>query len=164
VTRRKDDPPDDSDGDSRERQERVIHTRVSERLEQELKDRAASLGVSVSNLVRNVLDNAFELVEDVLADSARVASSATSGWRAGRGAARRASAEPTVVGWQEIVLNLNAICSKCNAILPRGQEAAIGIVTGSGDRPILCRSCLEEIRDANYPVPDEPDPDQRRKR
>ena len=155
---------DDGEDDSRERQERVIHTRVSERLEQELKDRAAALGVSVSNLVRNVLDNAFELVEDVLADSARVASSATNGWRAARGSARRAGPEPAVVGWQEMILALNAVCSQCNAILTRGSDAAIAIVTGSGDRPIVCRSCLEEIRDAAYPVPDEPDPDQRRKR
>jgi hypothetical protein len=159
VTRKKDEEPPE---EGPERQERVIHTRISERLEQELKDRAASLGVSVSNLVRNVLDNAFELVEDVLADSARVAGSATAGWRAVKGERARTTAEPVVVGWQEMILNLNAICSRCNAILPRGQGAAIAIVTGSGDRPIVCKRCLEEIRDA--PDPDPGPDDQRRKR
>lgn len=143
-----------------ERRERVIHTRVSERLEQELKDRAASLGVSVSNLVRNVLDNAFELVEDIVADSARVASSASSGWRAVKGAG--AARAGVIVGWQEMVLNLNAVCSKCNALLPRGSDAAIAIVTGSGDRPIVCLRCLEEIRHGE-PEP-EPEPSDRRRR
>ncbi len=158
MTRKKDEPETPDEGDDRERQERVIHTRVSERLEQELKDRAASLGVSVSNLVRNVLDNAFDLVEDVLADSARVAGSATSGWRAVK--SRGASREPVVVGWQELVLNLNAVCTRCNEIIPRGTNAAIAIVSGSGDRPIICLDCLEEIRDAEP----HPPPDQRRKR
>jgi hypothetical protein len=157
VTRKKD-PPEPSEED-REKQERVIHTRVSERLEQELKDRASSLGVSVSNLVRNVLDNAFDLVEDIVADSARVASSASSGWRAVKGAGAR-GAPPVVVGWQELVLNLNAVCSKCNAILPRGGDAAIAIVSGSGDRPIVCLSCLEEIRHGEP----EPPSAERRKR
>ena len=160
MTRKKDEPPAPDEGDDRERQERVIHTRVSERLEQELKDRAASLGVSVSNLVRNVLDNAFDLVEDVLADSARVAGSATSGWRAVKNRGGRASADPVVVGWQELVLNLNAVCTRCNEIIPRGTNAAIAIVSGSGDRPIICLDCLEEIRDAEP----QPPPDQRRKR
>jgi hypothetical protein len=157
VTRKKDEPEAPDEGDDRERQERVIHTRVSERLEQELKDRAASLGVSVSNLVRNVLDNAFELVEDVIADSARVAGSATSGWRAAK---TRPGREPAVIGWQELVLNLNAVCTRCNEIIPRGTNAAIAIVSGSGDRPIICLDCLQEIRDAEP----EPPPDQRRKR
>ncbi|HTJ43771.1 MAG TPA: hypothetical protein VL463_16810 [Kofleriaceae bacterium] len=153
MTRKKDTPPEEDD---REKQERVIHTRVSERLEQELKDRASALGVSVSNLVRNVLDNAFDLVEDIVADSARVASSASSGWRAVKGSR---PPEPTVIGWQELVMNINAVCTRCNAILPRGAHAAIAIVSGSGDRPIVCASCLEEIKHG------EPDPEtERRKR
>ena len=160
MTRKKDPDEDDRDPLEREKQERVIHTRISERLEQELKDRAASLGVSVSNLVRNVLDNAFDLVEDVIADSARVAGSATSGWRAVKNRGGRAGAEPIVVGWQELVLNLNAVCTRCNEIIPRGTNAAIAIVNGSGDRPIICLDCLEEIRNAEP----QPPPDQRRKR
>jgi hypothetical protein len=155
---------DDDDEDERERQERVIHTRVSERLEAELKDRAASLGVSVSNLVRNVLDNAFDLVEGIVADSAKVASSASSGWRAvkGGGGAAGARAAPfgDVIGWQELVMNLNAVCSKCNAILQRGSSAAIAIVHGGGDRPIVCLRCLEEIK--HVPEP-EPEPEQRKR-
>lgn len=158
MTRKKDEPPEPID--DREKQERVIHTRVSERLEQELKERASTLGVSVSNLVRNVLDNAFDLVEDIVADSARIASSASTGWRAVKGAGRGAPAAAVVVGWQELVLNVNAVCSKCNAILPRGGDAAIAIVSGGGDRPIVCLSCLEEIRHGD---PDPPS-DQRRKR
>ena len=55
----------------------MLHTRVPERLEAELKERAADLGVSVSNLVRNVLTHAFGLVGDIVADGAQVARSAS---------------------------------------------------------------------------------------
>jgi hypothetical protein len=144
VSRKNEKPPESDD--DREKQERVIHTRVSERLENELKERAASLGVSVSNLVRNVLDNAFDLVEGIVADSAKVASSATSGWRAVKGAGKPPRGPEPVIGWQELVMNLNAVCSRCNEIIPRGADAAIAIVHGGGDRPIVCLRCLEEIR------------------
>lgn len=153
-----DDPPDD------DKKERVLHTRVPPRLEAELKERAADLGVSVSNLVRNVLTHAFGLVGDIVADSAQVARSASGGTRAPIGAsgggggpsptaARRpvaASAASDVIGWQPIVLAKNAVCAACNDILPRGADAAVGI-TDSGTRPIVCARCLEEIRHGHQP-------------
>src|SRR5688572_33384747 len=73
VTRKRPptDPPDEA-----ERKERVIHTRVPESLEAELRKRAQELGVSVSNLVRNVLGHAFGLVGDVVADSHAIARAA----------------------------------------------------------------------------------------
>jgi hypothetical protein len=145
---------DRSDGDKAERakNERVIHTRVPERLEAELKERAESLGVSVSNLVRNVLTNTFGLVEGIVADSARVAFSARSGLRPHGAEPAPRTTEPSpaesddIVGWQEMILNKNAVCDRCNAILPRGGDAAIAIGFGSQPRAIVCRGCLEEIR------------------
>jgi hypothetical protein len=132
-----------------ERKEKVIHTRVSEGLEEEIRERAARLGVSVSNLVRNVLQNTFGLVEDVVADAANISRSARGEPRGERrGAAVREPAPPSpgrVLGWQEAVLELNAVCVACNAILPRGSRAAIAVVEGSGPRPIRCLACLEEI-------------------
>jgi hypothetical protein len=133
VTRDKK-PPDEA-----ERKERVIHTRVPESLEAELRERAEKLGVSVSNLVRNVLGHAFGLVGDVVADSQAIA-------RAARGN-RDAAAEPAaslddVLGWQEVVLAKNAVCARCNAILPRGSDAAIG----AGTRIVVCVACFQELR------------------
>src|SRR5262245_53293210 len=56
-----------------ERQERVLHARISESLERELKERARLLGLSVSNIVRNVLASSFGLVEDIVSDGADIA-------------------------------------------------------------------------------------------
>jgi hypothetical protein len=118
----------------RERKERVIHTRVPESLDDEIKAKARRLGVSVSNLVRNVLEHTVELVEDIVTDGAEIARSA--------GARRDRAAEPPVLGWQRAVLELNAVCDRCNDILPRGREAAIGITAGGPPR-FRCIRCLE---------------------
>lgn len=139
VTRRK---PDEDDDDEPEKKERVIHTRVPESLEAHLRERAQELGMSVSNLVRNVIGHAFGLVGDVAADSHAVA-------RAARGETKKQAAATTapaqtiddVIGWQAVVLNRNAICARCNAILPKGKDAAVG----AGTTIVICPSCLKEL-------------------
>jgi len=139
VTRKRPPTPAPDETDEPEKKERVIHTRVPESLEAELRQRAQELGMSVSNLVRNVLGHAFGLVGDVVADSHAIARAAR-----GESKAKAAAAEPEdVIAWQPIVLAKNAICSRCNDILAKGSEAAISI---GGDRAIVCTKCLAELR------------------
>jgi len=52
----------------RERKERVLHTRVSQQLSDDIRSLAEDLRVPVSNLVRNVLEEAFSVVEEVSDD------------------------------------------------------------------------------------------------
>ena len=54
--------------------DRVLQARIPEQLDDQLRNRADSLGLSVSTIVRNVLLNTFDLVEDVVTDSARISS------------------------------------------------------------------------------------------
>ena len=139
-------PPEDEP--AAERKERVLHTRVPERLEAQLRKRAEDLGISVSNLVRNVLGHAFGLVGDVVADSHAIARAARGETvkPVGAAAAAPAAAAPVsfddVLGWQPIVLGKNAVCVRCNAILPRGTDAAVGL----GTQLVACLACLEELR------------------
>ena len=125
-----------------EKKERVLHTRVPESLEAELRERAESLGISVSNLVRNVLGHAFGLVGDVAADAHAIARAAR-GERTGKPEPAPADAIADVLAWQPIVLGKNAVCARCNALLPRGNDAAIG---DANPRLIVCIPCLEELR------------------
>lgn len=117
---------------SEENNDRVLHTRIPESLDEAIRARAAGLGMSVSNLVRNVLANALEVVEAAAGLAPPVP---------------RAPGAPVVLGWQEAVLARNAVCDRCNQILPRGSRAAIAVVepVGAAPRPIRCLSCLEEI-------------------
>ncbi|MEE2960501.1 MAG: hypothetical protein VYA34_07130 [Myxococcota bacterium] len=142
------------EGQSPKKKEKVLHTRVSAALERDLKDRASELGISVSNLVRNVLGNTVDLVENIVADSARVAGSARD---LTHGHSRPLSCQPTrsaseaILGWQEVTLNLNAICTCCNEILPRGEKGALGISSGGiSQGSVLCLKCL-----ASLPSPDD---------
>jgi hypothetical protein len=150
VTRSKKPPPPADPGD--ERKERVLHTRVPESLETHLRERAEDLGISVSNLVRNVLGHAFGLVGDVVADSHAIA-------RAARGAKEAAAStisavtasEPAdalddVLGWQPIVLGKNAVCARCNELLPRGRDAALGTAEQTHARFVICAPCLAQLR------------------
>lgn len=136
--------------DDKERNERVIHTRVPETLEAELKQQAAEMGMSVSNLVRNVLAHALGMVNDIVHDSEQIVRSARDSIEAGVRVVRgeRAPDAERIVGWQAIVMQINAVCHKCNEILPRGCDAAVAVYHGpTPEHPlVLCRACLEEIR------------------
>lgn len=140
------------------KKERVIHTRVPESLDDEIKRRATDLGLSVSNLVRNVLQHTFGLVEDIVHDSAEIARSARGAGKAitGRaGSAARPHPPAEVLGWHLALLNVNAVCDACNAILAKGTRAGIGIVSGGGAIPIRCPECLEELANEQSAQSDE---------
>ena len=127
-----------------ERKERVLHTRVPDSLDKHLKRRARTLGMSVSTVVRNVLLTTFGLVEDIVNDGTDIALAVTgqeTGLRRPRGRSGAATLDE-VVAWQDAVLNVNAVCDRCNAILPKGVRAAVGIREQPGPRAILCPSCL----------------------
>lgn len=162
----------DDDGPADEqaaRKERVLHARIPESLDEAIRSAASELGVSVSNLVRNVLANALEVVEvatmhmparaaaaaasmrkeaaraasDVRAAAAKVGAAASA---ASGPTPAAAPAAPVVLGWQEATLNLNAVCDRCNAILPRGTRAAISIPDpATAPRVVRCAACLEEL-------------------
>src|ERR1700710_1283466 len=113
VTRKKEPPDEAADVDS-DKKERVIHTRVPESLEAELRERASDLGISVSNLVRNVLGHAFGLVGDVAADAHAIARAARGDRESGptkvpaplgvETVAPTGAPIEDVLGWQTIVL------------------------------------------------------------
>lgn len=139
----------------RQTKDRVLQARIPEHLDDELRDRAEQLGLSVSTVVRNVLLHTFNLVEGVVADSAQLAR-AIQGREAPPSLPAPESADSdnqaAVIGWQEAVLNRNGICEQCNTILPMGQRAAVGVPVQA--RPVLlCLDCLAGLTSA----PDKPE-------
>lgn len=132
--------------DKDKRKQSVIHTRIPESLDHEIKKKADSLGLSVSNLVRNVLQNTFGLVESIVADSANIARSARG---EGHPATVAKAGAGGVLGWQELFLNVNAVCEACNAILAKGTSAALGVTQAQGlaqtPSHFLCLACLKEL-------------------
>jgi hypothetical protein len=133
IVRRK---PPPAEPDEPEKKERVIHTRVPESLEAELRRRAQHLGISVSNLVRNVLGHAFGLVGDVVADSHAIA-------RAARGASLR---DKEVVAWQAIAVAKEMACPRCRNLIAKGASAVIAMHADGSSGPIECTTCAEDTR------------------
>ena len=152
-------------GKRRKTKDRVLQARIPEELDEELRDRAEQLGLSVSTVVRNVLFNTFNLVEGVVADSADIARAITgikespthSPSSMAISGSINPDAESAVLGWQEAVLNQNGVCDECNAILPKGSRAAIGFPIQS--RPVfMCLECMAALASAGSDVDGEPGP------
>jgi hypothetical protein len=60
------------DTNDRQRKDRLIQTRVPQNLENTLKDEARKRRLSVSHLIRNVLEDTFNLVDNVVTEVDRV--------------------------------------------------------------------------------------------
>jgi hypothetical protein len=125
-----------------ERKERVIHTRVPKSLEDELRRRAEDLGISVSNLVRNVLGHTFGLVGDVVTDSREVARAAR-GARAARPVRRH---EKEIIAWQKISVAKETACPRCRNLIAKGADAMIAIHGDGTASAIECTDCAEDTR------------------
>jgi len=132
----------------RQRKDRVLQARIPEQLEAELRDQASRLGLSVSTIVRNTLLNTFNLVGDIVSDSARIAHSLTFP----TGTTTKANApmdgpdskNESILAWQPGTLNINGVCHQCNALLPKGTRAGVGVP--AHERPVfLCMDCLQQL-------------------
>ena len=123
----------------REPKERWLHTRISEGLEDALKREAQRRRQPVSLFVRNVLEGALDLVEDIVETSL----AASRGRRRSNG---RASDMDDVYGWQELVLNRGGACARCEARLAAGAGAWRGLRERQAPPVFLCAPCVGRLR------------------
>jgi len=146
------------------RKEHVLHTRISDDLAEDIRRLADDLRVPASNLVRNVLEEAFsvvetvtdnvgEFVDDVVEEAARARTRMRH--RRTRSGARRRPVRapaveeperaefPEVVGWQPLILNREQSCADCEEPLKRGEEAFVGLGAAGLTHRYLCSDCTE---------------------
>src|SRR5262245_27428472 len=124
----------------RHRQERWLHTRISESLEDALKREARRRRLPVSLLVRNVLEGTLDLVEDIVETSLGLP-------RRGTRTARPDDGLADVYGWQELILNRAAACGRCDAALVAGATAYRGLRDQAGPPVFLCTPCVGRLRE-----------------
>jgi len=159
--------PQDRPG--RPRKDRLIQTRVPRDLETTLKEEAQRRRLSVSHLIRSVLEDTFQLVDGVVADvdeivsdSARLSRNvrrnaqrlvAPDRDRRGRApsplpaAAPTASADfPHVYAWNELVLNRAVHCSRCDAPIAPGERGFAGLSDEADGPPAwMCERCIAAL-------------------
>ena len=164
--------PEPHDGADRDVKDRLVQTRVPRRLEDVLKAEAKRRRLSVSHLIRNVLEDTLTLVDTVVTgseelvdtsvrvagqvarDASRLATRArttpeTSGPK--QPVERRQHAAPErsldhVLAWNAVVLNREVRCACCDAPLAKGGEAHLGVSQDPAQPPAwLCQACLDQL-------------------
>ena len=128
----------------RHRQERWLHARISEDLEGALKREARRRRLPVSLFVRNVLEGALDLVEDIVETGLDVARRSQD---LAHVAGRTRSAVEDVYGWQALILNRAASCTRCDAVLEAGEVAHRGLSDRPGPPMFLCDGCISRLKE-----------------
>jgi hypothetical protein len=146
------------------RKDRLIQTRVPRELEETLKQEARRQRVSVSHLIRSLVEDTFQLVDGVVADVDQIVSDSVSlvrnvrrsARRLGRdrgaprgGAAAGSGALGAVYAWNDVVLQRPARCAGCRREIARGARGFVGLSDDPrAPRAWLCAACVERLPDA----------------
>src|SRR5688572_23181356 len=116
-----------------ERKERVLHARIPAALEEQIKRLAEGLRVPVSNLVRNMLEDAISMTRRMRDQLPGVMG---------------VPAEPlppdlsVIYGWQDLTLNVASPCARCGQGLVPGDQAYLGLSDTREPRVFICPACL----------------------
>src|SRR5205823_6167685 len=130
-----------------ERKSRLIQARVDDELDSAQRQEARKRRVSVSQLIRNVLEDTFNLVDNIVSSSAHLARtvrrdalqlvasarsvrerpSAPSGGTERNPTAKTATdrGRSEVDAWQEVVVNREVECSRCQLRMRKGRSAML---------------------------------------
>ena len=116
------------------RKDRLIQTRVDRRLQKVLLEEARRRRMSVSNLVRNVLEDAFNLADPDVGPTID-------------GDTPIATPElDHVYAWNAVVLGRAVTCSLCGTKLGAGDTGLIGMSDDPAKpRAWLCTSCGDDL-------------------
>ncbi|MDF1630703.1 MAG: hypothetical protein P1U78_12980 [Alcanivoracaceae bacterium] len=146
-----------------ERKDRVIQTRVPKDLESTLKEAAEQKRMTVSHLIRNVLEDTFNLVDGIVADSSALVEHVTRDARklaatargetpskpltpAKQGGTLAGQLLDSVDAWQDVIVNKPGQCIECGKDLSRGERAFRGL-TSAAEIPVvwLCSDCISTL-------------------
>lgn len=109
-----------------QRKEEYLGARVPKELRDQVIRRASELGMPVSILIRNILEQAV---------NSRPAGD-------GPGPAARAVPRfPNVLGWERMVLNKSVDCAGCGLRLNPGESITLGLAGPGEEHVVLCQRC-----------------------
>jgi len=109
--------------------EKVVHTRVSNELFKKILDKAKKNRVSTSNLIRNLVEDYIEIHGEV--------------WEAVDKKIKTYldSEDDSIVGYQPIILSTTKKCFTCGIELKTGEHAFVGVQDNSPKKIIVCQKC-----------------------
>lgn len=116
------------------RKDRLVQTRVDRRLHNVLQEQARKRRMSVSNLVRNILEDAFGLADPDVGPAIE------------DGAELALPSLDHIYAWNPVRLGKDASCSRCAAKMSAGDTAHIGLSEDpDAERAWLCSACGDEL-------------------
>lgn len=115
------------------RKDHVLQTRVTKGLYNDLVVQARRLRVPVSNLVRNILEDSFRIVENIVDNSLDIAQAI--------GGKMDENALASVMGWQPMIANRQLACAHCQARISKGDEAFTSVGAPGGRLIVICKEC-----------------------
>jgi len=146
---------------SRPRKDRLIQTRVPEDLETTLEEEAERRRLTVSHLIRSILEDTFQLVDDVVTDFDKVVTDSVDLARNVSRNARKLAAKTQrerrakpnwnrslddIYGWNEWVVQRDAKCRRCGDEIEAGERAFIGQSDKvRRNRVWLCPPCMDTV-------------------
>ncbi|ALP52145.1 hypothetical protein Tel_02735 [Candidatus Tenderia electrophaga] len=114
------------------RKEEYLGARVPKELRDRVIQTAKEMGIPVSILIRNTLEDAFGM-----GPPARAPSSASKETPAD------ADIFNTVLGWEKIQLNKTVSCLGCGTVLQQGKKAFLGL--GASEPVVICDACKGHV-------------------
>jgi len=120
---------------AKKRKEDFLGARVPKGLRDKVIQAAEAQGVSVSILIRRILEKAFNEEE-----TASITVTQANQQRAPVNVAQRF---PSVLGWDSIILNQGVLCSSCSCELSTGSRVILGLSATGGTPIVLCDHCKE---------------------
>lgn len=126
---------------AKKRKEEFIGARVPKELRDKIIQRAERDGVSVSILVRQILERAFN--ESVAVSSTIGTEIDASARQAAKDQFKKKFAH--VLGWETITLNTHINCAGCDKELNEGDAVTVGLSFTGGSPVVLCKQCKEAV-------------------
>jgi hypothetical protein len=108
--------------------DKVIHARISKDLYEKIASRAKKHRVTVSNLLRNVVEDYLDIQGDVLG----IVHEKINDYLDKR---------QSIVGSQSIMVEKETVCRLCQKKVGRGQEAFVAFLEGTSRTMVICKEC-----------------------
>lgn len=123
------------------RKEEYLGARVPRELRAKVIARANELGIPVSILIRNILEEAFPPNNDSHAAVAAGAGVTTAATSSGNTARVPVTEFPNVIGWEQITLNRAMTCTACGRRIEPGVRVTLGLTSPGEEHVIICGNC-----------------------
>lgn len=138
----------------RRRKDRILNTRITDELDEQLRQAAEEMDVSVSQLVRRILQRTVDMVgnlsgnveyllNEVVEDVANIADASKPG-----PAARDLRNSPLlrdVIGWQPVKAQRRQRCALTGAQIEAGDDAWVSVRADAGEPILIGRAAFEAI-------------------